>query len=300
MLKFVLNIICIGAFTFSVNAQDIPKVSSGKIERISNFKSKYVDQRNIDVWLPDNYNKNNKYEVIYMQDGQMLFDSLATWNKKEWQVDETLSQLIKDKKIEDCIVVGIWNNDKYRFSEYFPQKYLNTLSENFKKEYITNYLQNKPQSDSYLKFIVEELKPIIDNKYATKPEKEFTFMMGSSMGGMISMYAVSEYPDVFGGAACISIAWISQYTKNYELPLAAFNYLQKNTPSPLNHKIYMDHGTTEMDAMYANYQNFVDEIFRDHGYTEDHFKSLVFDKTGHNENDWAKRLAIPFLFLLGK
>jgi predicted alpha/beta superfamily hydrolase len=300
MLKFALNIICICAITFTVNAQNIPKVSSGKIERISNFKSKYVDERNIDVWLPDNYNSNTKYEVIYMHDGQMLFDSLATWNKKEWQVDETLSQLIKDKKIKDCIVVGIWNNDKYRFSEYFPQKYLNTLGENFKKEYIATYLQNKPQSDYYLKFIVEELKPIIDKKYATKPEKESTFIMGSSMGGMISMYAVSEYPDIFGGAGCISIAWISQHTKNYELPLAAFNYLQKNTPSPLNHKIYMDHGTTEMDAMYSTYQNFVDEIFRDHGYSEANFKSLVFEKTGHNENDWAKRLAIPFMFLLGK
>jgi predicted alpha/beta superfamily hydrolase len=287
-------------FAFTVNGQNLPTVSSGKIERIINFKSKYVDERNIDVWLPENYNQNTKYSVVYMQDGQMLFDSLNNWNKKEWQVDETVSRLIKDKKIKDCIVVGIWNNGKYRFSEYFPQKYLNTVSENFKKEYISTFLQNKPQSDNYLKFIVEELKPTIDKKYSTKTEKEFTFIIGSSMGGMISMYAISEYPNVFGGAGCLSIAWISRFEKNFELPLSAFNYLQKNTPSPMNHKIYMDHGTIEMDSMYSTYQNFVDEIIRDKGYSDANYKSLIFENTGHNENDWAKRLYIPFVFLLGK
>ena len=161
-------------FLFTVNGQNLPKVSSGKIERINNFKSKYVDERNIDVWIPDNYSPKNNYAVVYMQDGQMLYDSLNTWNKKEWQVDETVSQLIKDKKIEDCIIVGIWNNGKYRHSEYFPQKYLNTLSETFKNEFISTYLQNKPQSDNYLKFIVEELKPAIDKKYSTKTGKDFT------------------------------------------------------------------------------------------------------------------------------
>jgi predicted alpha/beta superfamily hydrolase len=139
--------------------------------------------------------------------------------------------LIDEKKIEECIVVGIWNNGKYRFSEYFPQKYLNTISEKFKQEYLSTFLANKPQSNNYLKFIVEELKPTIDKKYATKPEKENTFIMGSSMGAMISMYAISEYPNVFHGAAGLSIAWISKTDKNFELPLAAFNYLQKNTPS---------------------------------------------------------------------
>jgi predicted alpha/beta superfamily hydrolase len=300
MMKFVLTSMLIFMLTVTVSAQDIPKVSSGKIERLSSFNSKYVDERNIDVWLPDNYNKDTKYDVVYMHDGQMLFDSLQTWNKKEWQVDETVSQLMKNHKISNCIVIGIWNNGKYRFSEYFPQKYLSTVSEKYKNEYTAAYLQNKPQSDNYLRFIVEELKPLIDRKYSTKTKKESTFIMGSSMGGMISMYAVSEYPDVFGGAGCLSIAWVSRHEKNFELPLSAFNYLQKNAPSPLDHKIYMDHGTTEMDTMYTNYQNFVDEIFRDKGYSNAQFKSLIFEKTGHNENDWAKRLAIPFVFLLGK
>jgi hypothetical protein len=114
MIKPFLISFLVYSFLLSTNAQNLPQVSSGKIERIENFKSQYVDARNIDIWLPDNYNSNNKYAVVYMQDGQMLFDSLYTWNKKEWQVDETVSQLIKNHKIEDCIIVGVWNNGKFR------------------------------------------------------------------------------------------------------------------------------------------------------------------------------------------
>ncbi len=286
-------------FTGNVYAQ-MPKVSSGTIKRIENFTSKFVDARNIDVWLPDGYNTSKKYNVVYMHDGQMLFDSTITWNKKEWQADEIFSTLIKENKIESCIIVGIWNNGKYRFSEYFPQKYLSTVSEDFKKDYVANYLENKPQSDNYLKFIVEELKPYIDKNFSTYPDKDNTFIMGSSMGGMISMYALAEYPTIFGGAGCLSIAWVSEFKKNFELPLAAFNYLQKNMPSPVGHKIYMDHGTTEMDSMYADYQNFINYIFKEKGFNENNFRSLVFNNTGHNENDWAKRLHIPLEFLMPK
>ena len=68
----------------------MPKLSSGKIERMEKFPSDYVDPRNVDVWLPDNYDISKKYAVLYMHDGQMLFDSTITWNKQEWQVDETI------------------------------------------------------------------------------------------------------------------------------------------------------------------------------------------------------------------
>jgi enterochelin esterase-like enzyme len=81
MSKHALLICCICILTVAANCQILPKVSLGRIERISNFKSKYVDERNIDVWLPENYSKEKKYAVVYMQDGQMLFDSLITWNK---------------------------------------------------------------------------------------------------------------------------------------------------------------------------------------------------------------------------
>ena len=103
----------------SVAAQ-LPVPSSGKIIRHENFASHYVDSRNVDVWLPENYSPSKKYAVLYMQDGQMLFDSSVTWNKQEWGVDETISSLQQENKIKDCIVVGIWNTGAGRHSEYFP------------------------------------------------------------------------------------------------------------------------------------------------------------------------------------
>lgn len=299
-MKFFL-FLCPLLFALQANqtaAQTLAKVSSGRLERISNFPSKFVDARHVEVWLPDGYPDGKPYKVLYMHDGQMLFDASTTWNKQAWNVDASLADLIAKKAVANTIIVGIWNNGKFRHSEYFPQKFLTTVGEPVRSQFIKDYLQNKPQSDNYLKFIVQELKPYIDQHYATRPEKEHTSMMGSSMGGMISVYAMNEYPEVFGSVAGVSVAWISMGKANFELPLAAFNYLQRHLASPEDHKLYMDHGTTEMDQWYGTYQQFVDEIVRDKGYTSANWRSMQFEKTGHNENDWAKRVAIPLQFLL--
>ena len=86
-----------------INAQDV-KVTSGKVIRFSNFKSQFIDARNIDIWLPDNYSNNEKYAVLYMHDGNMLYDAESTWNKQAWEVDEVVSSLLKDNRIDDVIV----------------------------------------------------------------------------------------------------------------------------------------------------------------------------------------------------
>ncbi len=98
-----------------------PKPSSGTVKRFESFPSKFVSPRNIDVWLPDGYDGKKKYAVLYMHDGQSLFDSTITWNKQEWGVDETLGKLMAAHKVRGCIVVGAWNT-VLRHSEYFPQK----------------------------------------------------------------------------------------------------------------------------------------------------------------------------------
>ena len=148
-------------------------------------------------------------------------------------------------------------------------------------------------------FLVEELKPAIDAKYATKPGPEHTFMMGSSMGGLVSIYAMNEYPQVFGGAAGLSTHWMGSGQPNAAIPLAAFNYLRDKLAAPEGHRLYMDHGTTELDAGYAPYQAFVNEIVRDRGYTSANSMSRVFEGAGHNERAWAARLEIPLTFLMG-
>jgi enterochelin esterase-like enzyme len=278
----------------------IPSVASGRIERLANFPSKFVDARHIDVWLPDGYSSGKRYNVLYMHDGQMLFDASTTWNKQAWEADVTLSRLIKAGRIPETIVVGIWNNGKFRHTEYFPQKFLPLVAEPLRAQFIEKALQGKPRADDYLRFIVEELKPAIDRKYSTRAEAASTFIMGSSMGGMISIYAMNEYPQVFGGAAGLSTHWMGGAQANAALPLAAFNYLRDHLANPANHRLYMDHGTTELDAGYAPYQRFIDEIVRDRGYDATNSVSRVFEGAGHNERDWAKRLEIPILFLMAK
>jgi len=290
--------ILLGSLGFS---QNLPKVASGSIKRIENFQSKFVDARNVDVWLPDGYDTTKKYSVMYMHDGQMLFDSTQTWNRKEWGVDETFSRLMKDRKIDQCIVVAIWNNGEKRISEYFPNKIFSQLDEKTKTKLSEKYFNGKSAfGGNYLKFIVTELKPYIDANYSTFSDKDHTFMMGSSMGGLISIYAISEYPDIFNGVACLSTAWLSSIEPNYEIPTATFEYLKNNLASPMGHKIYMDYGTGESDKPYELTQSFVDLVAKGRGFNEYNYMSKVYDKDEHNEIAWSKRLHFPIEFLIGK
>jgi enterochelin esterase-like enzyme len=282
----------------------IPKVSSGTVKRIEKFASKYVDARNVDIWLPDGYSAKKKYTVVYMHDGQMLFDSSTTWNKQEWQVDEVVGKLISDGKIRDCIVVGVWNNGDYRHSEYYPQKTLAELPPETRNYIVKNSLKDKPRADNYLKFLVEELKPYVDRNFSTKKDRNNTFIVGSSMGGLISIYALCEYPNVFGGAAGISthLPMIGDpKTPDAEKVAASFRqYLEKNLPKADTRKIYFDYGDQTLDALYPPLQKMVDDIMRSKGFTGKGWITRSFPGENHSETSWAKRLNIPFEFLLGK
>ena len=298
-LRIVAMALCV-LQSAMIMAAELPKVSAGKIERLENFPSRYIKPRNIDVWLPDNYSADKRYHVIYMHDGQMLFDPTSTWNKRAWQVDSSLSRLINEGRIADTIVVGIWNNGEYRHAEYYPEKFLAYLPKAKRDEFTKKALRGKPLADRYLKFLVRELKPAIDKKYATRMERESTLVMGSSMGGLISLYAFSEYPGVFGGAAAISTHWPAIHEANAEFPLAAYNYLQASLPKADGRRLYMDYGTAELDALYPPYQVFVDQIMRGKGYDANTWITREFKDEGHNEDAWAKRFEIPVLFLMGK
>jgi len=300
-MKTRILIALIGLFSCFVSAQNLPKVASGTIQRVENFKSKFVDARNVDIWLPEGYNAEKKYCVVYMHDGQMLFDSTQTWNHKEWKVDEVFSQLIKEKKIKECIVVAIWNNGAERISEFLPNKIFNLTNDKTQTLLNKKYLNGKgAKGDNYLNFLVNEVKPYIDQNFSTFKDKDHTFIVGSSMGAIISLYAISEYPDVFGGAACLSTAWLSQIEPNYEIPAATFDYLKNNLASPFGHKIYMDYGSGESDKPYETTQSFVDLIAKGKGFEAQNYLSKVYDKDEHNEIAWSKRLNFPIEFLLAK
>jgi predicted alpha/beta superfamily hydrolase len=279
MKKTIIFLILLGV-ACSVNAQQL-------IHKYLHFPSEYVSDRTIEVLLPEGYDEEKSYPVLYMHDGQMLFDSNITWNKQEWGVDEVVPALVKENRISPVIVVGILYGTRY--SEYMPAKPKELLDPIEKPE----KFGKKIQSDEYLKFIVEELKPFIDKKYSTQADKENTFILGSSMGGLISCYAISEYPNVFGGAACISTHWPA-------LGGVFLNYVESNLPDPKDHRIYFDYGTATLDSLYQPYQEKVDEMMIKRGYKKNrNWITRKFEGEKHDEIAWRKRLHIPLEFLLG-
>lgn len=273
--------------------------TSGKVVRIENFQSEFIQPRNVDVWLPEDYNPQNEYAVLYMHDGQMLFDSTSTWNKQEWQVDEVAGRMQQEGSISNCLVVGVWNNGAYRHAEYFPQKPVQFLPEQIRAGLTAQNLKGNPMSDQYLLFLTKELKPYIDSHFSTKTDAANTLIMGSSMGGLISMYALCEYPEIFGGAACLSTHWVGTFERNEPIPEAFVTYLKHHLPDPATHRLYFDYGTETLDSLYEDYQLRVDEVLKEKGYTQLNWMTKKFPGADHSEKAWASRLHIPLQFLLG-
>lgn len=309
-MKNLISITVLLSLILTVKAQNtLPKVVDGKIKRIENFESKYISSRNVDVWLPEGYSQSQKYSVLYMHDGQMLFDPESSWNKQAWDIDDVASTLFQSDKIKKFIIVGVWNGGATRHSDYFPQKPFEFLSD-IQRDTINAQLKHShvpvkntfsPQSNNYLKFIVEELKSYIDKTYSVYSDKENTYVMGSSMGGLISMYAICEYPEVFGGAACLSTHWPGSFTlDNNPMPDAFIKYLNENLPNPQSHKIYFDCGDETLDKLYPEIQSEVDQLMVEKGYNENNWLTKYFPGENHSEEAWHKRANIPLGFLFEK
>jgi len=288
------------------------RVSKGTLVEIRHFASHYFQPRQVQVWLPPGYRQKQQqgrqYAVLYMHDGQMLFDADTTWNRQEWGVDETASLLQSAPGIKDFIVVGIFNGGADRHSEYFPQKPFMSLPDKTRtalyraKRHKGEKLFSRPvNSDAYLKFIVDELKPYIDQHFAVKTDRENTVIMGSSMGGLISLYALVEYPEIFGGAGCLSTHWPGiMPSDDNPVPERFYAYLKQYLPEGETHKFYFDYGSETLDAFYPPLQQQVDKIMQSKGYNSRHWLTKKFAGAGHNEDAWRSRLHIPLRFLLAK
>jgi len=284
-----------------------PQVSAGTIVDLGVVQSRYADPRRVVVWLPSGYEPHGpKYAVLYMHDGQNLFDTKTAGFGMEWQIDETLDRLILEKKVRPTIVVGIWSTPK-RLQEYVPSKAFNGLPPEYRQKVRALY-GGDPLSDGYLKFLVRELRPMIDQRFNVKTDAADTAIMGSSMGSLISLYAIDEYPKVFGAAAMMSTHWPLFMTpdgksvgnEEYEVVSSAFErYVTPALPDPRTHRLYFDHGSETLDAVYARYQDRVDAVVARRGYHKWlDWMSLSFPGEKHNEISWASRVAVPLQFLL--
>lgn len=296
-MKKLLIILALACTTKNLVAQTI--------DYHNNFESTFVAPRNIEVWLPKEYQEQTtrRFPVLYMHDGQNVFNAATSYGGVAWEADSTAAAMIADGRIEPIIIVAIWNSPK-RFQEYCPEKpisqapadvqeFMNSMRKDYQKELI---------ADEYLKFIVKELKPFIDNNYRTHKDAHNTSICGSSMGGLISMYAIAEYPKVFGQAACVSTHWPLGYNNdNPAVSGVLKNYLNKNLPSPATHRIYFDHGTATLDALYEVHQNDVDAIMVEHGYREGvNWVTRKFEGAIHSESAWRDRFDIILSFLYAK
>jgi predicted alpha/beta superfamily hydrolase len=278
-------------------AVDVPPASgiTGQLQRHSGFPSRHVDARNVDVWLPPSYEQDTsaRYPVVYLQDGQNQFDPALAYGGVDWDLDGAMTRLVRDGSVREAILVGIWNTPK-RLAEYMPQKALGGKPLTGDLLGPDSLAPDQLASDAYLQFLVTELKPFIDSKYRTLTDRDNTFAMGSSMGALVSAYAVSEYPEVLGGAGCVSTHW----------PIGngiVIDYLARALPDAGHHKFYFDHGTATLDQYYEPYQQRMDAVMRRKGYRQgEDWISRKYDGAEHNEAAWRARADGPLRLLLGR
>lgn len=267
--------------------------SGGRLERYPDFQSRYVRSREVDIWLPPGYqaHPDRGYPVIYMQDGQNLFDPRNSFGGVTWGVDRAIVRLIRSGETKGAIIVGIWNTGIHRAADYVPEKAV-AVRDISKVPGLVACPSEPIDSDAYLKFMVEELKPFVDRTFRTRTDPAHTFAMGSSLGALISAYAVAQYPDVFGAAACLSTHWPAANG-------AVVGYLSSHLPKADGHRLYFDFGSATLDAAYGPYQAQMDQGLRDLGYREGYdWVTRNFPGADHSEASWSKRVDIPLRFLL--
>lgn len=264
----------------------------GELEQIVDFESANFGPRNIDVWLPDGYEQDSdkQYRVMYVHDGQFLFragdcDCFNTVVR----LNVAMQQLITEGKIEDTIVVGIWNGGaaSYRMLDFYPENALNLMPE-VERNDVVDAAGGEFYANEYLTYLVDDVMPMIESNYRVKTGPENTSVMGFSMSGVMAIYTMVEYPDVFGSVAAISPWWVDEY---------AVKYFEGKLPSPETHRIYLDMGNEGFEQELDWFNSYIEEA----GYLDGEsylYKEFVNDD--HNPFDWGLRIHFSLEFLHSK
>lgn len=284
----------------------------GTLVALEAFPSRHVAPRNVIVWLPPGYDGSvRRYPVLYMHDGQHLFEPKTAMGGQAWDVHKALAALIATGAARPAIIVGIYSN-RDRAREYAPAPAVERLAPDLRAALLGEPPVPgglPPLSDQYLRFLIEELKPAIDGRFRTQKERDGTFTMGSSLGGLVSLYAAVRHPEIFRGAACLSTHW--PMTTNFNMlfdkddmrPVriasTLFDWLGNALPRAGALKLYFDHGDATLDALYAPYQQQMDAILRAKGYRQGiDVISKAYPGADHSEAAWRSRVDIPLRFLL--
>ncbi|OQW41421.1 MAG: hypothetical protein A4S12_08540 [Proteobacteria bacterium SG_bin5] len=257
----------------------------------------------VTIWLPPGYARGKaRYPVIYMHDGQNLFFPKLSGYNKVWAADKAMLALIAEGETKGAIIVGVWHQ-RARAAQYFPRPIYDALPAALRAE-ADRFAGRPVYSDGYLRFLVEELKPLIDRRYRTLEDRGHTIVAGSSMGGLISLAAIARYPQVFGAAACVSTHWplvapdrAGQATP--ELGAIWDQFFTDKLGAPAGRRIWFDHGDQTLDQYYGPWQSRVDARLIGIGWRPgEDFETKAYPGTGHEENAWAARLPEIFAWLL--
>lgn len=250
-------------------ADGIPSIGvTGAVKYHFNRSGPGLVPRHVIVWLPPGYETgDDHYPVLYLHDGQNVFDPKTSFLGTDWGVDEAMTRLLAAGEIAPAIVVGIYNSPD-RADEYGLG----------------------PTGEAYRQFVVNIVKPLIDSTYRTKPGRDDTSTMGSSMGGLVSFLLAWRHPDVFKQAACLSPAFFPE----------AVDLVRQAPAMPAGLRLYMDNGTLGLDVKLQVMCDDMLSALADKGYAPGapDFEWFLDEGADHNEPAWAKRVDRPLRFLL--
>ncbi|MEP6602930.1 MAG: alpha/beta hydrolase-fold protein [Spartobacteria bacterium] len=255
---------------------------TGNIQEHRGFRSKILgNRRDVLVYLPPGYRRFSRarYPVLYVQDGQNVFDAATSYTGVEWGMDETAQRLIQENLIEPVIIVAVANAGTDRIHEYVPTR---ALVERDSKE------RSKGRARKYGRFLIEELKPYIDKRYRTKPDAEFTGLAGSSLGGLLTMCLGLWFSNVFTRLAVMSpsVWW------DDEVIVKMVESLEEKLPL----KIWLDTGTAEPG--WEKTRTLRDKLVECGWRLHDDLSYIEAGGADHSEGAWAARVdsAMRFLF----
>ncbi len=254
---------------------------TGHFEHLTGFRSRFLKSpRDIIVYLPPDYHESSaaRYPVLYMNDGQNLFDVATAFMGNEWGLDETAERLIRGGEIEPLIIVGIYNTGMERMAEYTP---------------IKDKRGRGGRARAYGKLIVAELKPLVDREFRTLPDAANTGIGGSSLGGLVSIYFGLKHPEIFGKLLVMSpsVWWantaILKDVSRIRHKIRQKIWLDVGTREDSKPEVCVAHVRMLRDALIEKGWRLGDEL----AYTED-------QGGGHNEWAWGQRApsALKFLF----
>jgi enterochelin esterase-like enzyme len=276
----------------------------GRFVEIAAAPSMNIAPPHVVVWLPPGYDAGKRrYPVVYMHDGQNLFFPERSNYHKVWAADASALRLIAARKVAPFIIVGIDQPGPARYRQYFPQALYTDAPPKIRSE-IERLAGGPLYGDAYLRFLVSDLKPMIDRDYRTLSDPKHTAIIGSSMGGLISCYAITQYPRVFGRAGCVSTHWPLGDPSNVgpfsnDVSTLWSRYFAAHLGRPDGRRIWMDHGDQTLDAAYAPYQQTIDADFIRAGWHKNRdFASRAYPGAAHEENAWAARMDDIFAWLM--